>query len=256
MGRQQIILAFIAAVALSGCVQTRQYADLEFSPPQGDYDLVVMRPNVQVGIVTTGGLVEPRADWTEQARAHLLEALRQQQAGRGGRTMILETREGVNGMPAETVADLERLFAAVGSSIVLHRYMGANLPTKRRRGIDWTLGEDAVAFGRATGMDYALFLHAEDSFASTGRTAIQALGIAGCLIGFCAPQGGGGQGAYASLVDLRTGEVVWFNLLQTSSLLPGVRFGDIRTREGAAEMVERLIGRMRAGRLVREQQRQ
>jgi hypothetical protein len=132
--------------------------------------------------------------------------------------------------------------------------MGAHLPTKRRQGVDWTLGEDAVRFGRATGMDYALFLHAQDSFASSGRTALQVVGLAGCIIGFCAPQGGGGQSAYASLVDLKTGEVVWFNVLQTNSSLPGVTFGDIRTPEGAAQMVERLLGRMKAGRLVRARQ--
>ncbi|HEV2866818.1 MAG TPA: hypothetical protein VGX37_09895 [Allosphingosinicella sp.] len=256
MARLPLILVSAAALALGGCVQTRQYADVEFAPPQGDYDLVVMRPYVSVGVVTTGGLVEPRADWTEQARTNLLQALREQQAGRGGRTLVLENREGIQGVSPQDIANLERLFTAVGSSIVLHRYMGQYLPTKRRQGIDWTMGEDAVAFGRATGMEYALFLYAQDSFASTGRTAVQALGIVGCFIGFCAPQGGGGQGAYAALVDLRTGEVVWFNLLQTSSLLPGVRFGDIRTPEGAAQMVERLVGRMRAGRHVRERQGQ
>jgi hypothetical protein len=108
-----------------------------------------------------------------------------------------------------------------------------------------------VKLGRATGMDYALFLYAQDSIASTGRVALQVLGIAGCFVGFCAPQGGGGQTAYASLVDLRTGEVVWFNVLQTGSQLPGLAFGDIRTPEGSAQMVERLLGRMKAGRNIR-----
>jgi hypothetical protein len=254
MGMRSIALASVASLALAGCVATRQYADVEFVPPQGDYDLIVMRPIVQVGTITTGGIVEPRADWTDQARGHLLAALREEQAGRGGRTLILERRDEVQGVSPEVVADLERLFIAVGNSIILHRYAGLNLPTKRRQGIDWTLGEEAVKFGRATGMDYALFLYAEDSFASTGRKALQVLGIAGCFIGFCAPQGGGGQVAYAALVDLRTGEVAWFNLLRTGSLLPGVRFGDIRTPEGAAQMVERLLGRMRPGRNVRERQ--
>ena len=254
MGRRALVLLSASSLALAGCVQTKQYADVEFAPPEGDYSLIVMRPDVQVGLLTTGGLVEPRADWTEQARANLLKALTEQQAGRGGRTRILETREGLPGISAETVAGLERLHAAVGNSIALHKYLGAELPTKRRQGIDWTLGEDAVAFGRATGMDYALFLYAQDSFASTGRVALQILGIAGCFIGFCAPSAGGGQAAYASLVDLRTGEVVWFNVLQTGSQLPGVQFGDIRTPEGAAQMVERLLGRMRAGRHVRARQ--
>jgi hypothetical protein len=249
-----LILLSASALALGGCVQTKQRADLEFAPPQGDYSLMVMRPDVTVGLLTAGGMVEPRADWTEQARANLLHALAEQQSGRGGKTQILERREGVSGVDAETVANLERLHNAVGSSIALHKYMGATLPTKRRQGLDWTLGEDAVKFGRATGMDYALFLHAEDSFASSGRAALQVIGLAGCIIGFCAPVSGGGQSAYASLVDLRTGEVVWFNVLQTSSQLPGVRFGDIRSPEGAAQMVERLLGRMKAGRNVRERQ--
>lgn len=251
MGRRAIILAGAASLALAGCVQTRQIADVEFAPPQGNYSLLVMRPDVQVGSVTAGGLVEPRAEWTEQARRNLLRALREQQAGRGGRTVIAETRESIPGVNPKLVADLERLHNAVGNSIALHKYYGAELPTKRRRGLDWTLGQDAVRLGRATGMDYALFLYAQDSIASTERVALQVLGIAGCFIGFCAPQGGGGQVAYASLVDLRTGDVVWFNVLQTGSQLPGVSFGDIRTQEGAAQMVERLLGRMRAGRHVR-----
>jgi hypothetical protein len=251
MGRRALVFAVAGSVALAGCVQTRQVADVEFQPPQGNYSLIVMRPDVQVGSVTAGGLVEPRAEWTEQARGNLLRALREQQAGRGGRTIIAETRESVPGVDAKTVADLERLHNAVGNSIALHKYMGADLPTKRRQGIDWTLGEDAVKLGRATGMDYALFLYAQDSIASTGRVALQVLGIAGCFVGFCAPQGGGGQTAYASLVDLRTGEVVWFNVLQTGSQLPGLAFGDIRTPEGSAQMVERLLGRMKAGRNIR-----
>ena len=254
MARPSILLAASAALALAGCVQTRQVADVEFQPPQGDYSLLVMRPDVQVGLLTAGGLVEPRADWTEQARSNLLRALAQQQAGRGGRTRILERRDELPGISAEAVADLERLHQAVGNSIALHKYLGARLPTKRNQGVDWTLGHDAVRFGKATGMDYALFLHAADSFASTGRVALQVLGIAGCFIGFCAPSGGGGQSAYASLVDLRTGEVVWFNILQTQSLAPGITFGDIRTPEGAAQMVERLLGRMKAGRNVRARQ--
>jgi hypothetical protein len=244
MGRHLLILLTASSLALSGCVSTRQVADVEFVPPQGDYSLVVMRPDVSVGSVTVGGLTEPRADWTEQARANLLQALRQQQAARGGRTIIMETRASIPGADPERVADLERLHNAVGTSIAVHKYVGQELPTKRR-GLDWTLGQEAVAFGRAAGVDYALFLYAQDSFASTGRVAMAVIGLAGCFIGFCAPVTGGSQTAFASLVDLRTGDVVWFNVLQSQT-------GDIRTPEGAAQMVERLLGRMKAGRNVRE----
>ena len=254
---RSLCFALLATVALSGCVSTRQYADVEFAPPQGDYKLLVMRPDVSVGSVTTGGLVEPRADWTETARAKVIAALRAQQAERGGNVRILDRRDSLPGVDADTIAELERLHYAVGSSIALHKYSGAYLPTKRRKGLDYTLGADAVALGRRTGYDYALFLHAEDSFASDGRVALQVLGIAGCLVGFCAPNiGGAGQFAYASLVDLRTGEVVWFNVLSAGSQVAGIKMGDLRTDAGAAQLVERLLDRMKPGRDVRRRMEQ
>lgn len=255
--RRLPLLICVAALPLAACVQTRQYADVEFTPPQGDYRLLVMRPDVSVGSVTTGGMVEPRADWTEQARANLITALKAQQATRGGNVLIMDRRDSLPGVDPDTVAELERLHYAVGQSIALHRYSGRYLPTKRGKGLDWTLGQDAVRLGQRTGMDYALFLYAEDSFASTGRIALQVLGVAGCVVGFCAPNlGGGGQFAYASLVDLRTGEVVWFNVLQAGTQIAGINMGDIRKPEGAAQMVDRLLDRMRPGRAVRQRMRE
>lgn len=251
--RRLPLLICVAALPLAACVQTKQYANVEFTPPQGNYKLLVMRPDVSVGSVTTGGMVEPRADWTETARANLIAALKAQQAERGGNAIIMERRDSLPGIEPETVAELERLHYAVGQSIALHRYSGAYLPTKRGKGLDWTLGEDAVRLGQRTGMDYALFLYAEDSFASTGRIALQVLGVAGCVVGFCAPNiGGGGQFAYASLVDLHTGEVVWFNVLQAGTQVAGINMGDIRKPEGAAQMVDRLLDRMKPGKAVRQ----
>jgi hypothetical protein len=248
-------LALAASVALSGCVQTRQFADVQFTPPSGDYKLLVLRPDVTVGSLTTGGMTEPRADWTEQARTNIIAALRAQQAARGGNVTIIEHRNQLPGVPEQELADVERLNFVVDESIVQHKYLGDYLPTKRGRGLDWTLGADAVKLGQKTGYDYALFLHAEDQVASGGRIALGVLGLAGCIVGFCAPNiGGAEQLDYASLVDLKTGEVVWFNVVDAASQVPGIKFGDLRTPQGAAQMVERLLGRMKPGAAVRRQQ--
>ncbi|HWJ60114.1 MAG TPA: hypothetical protein VNR68_10845, partial [Sphingomicrobium sp.] len=58
---------------------------------------------------------------------------------------------------------------------------------------------------------------------------------------------------YASLVDLKTGEVVWFNVVKAGSEIPGIKFGDLRTPQGAAQMVDRLLNRMKPGAAVRPQ---
>src|SRR5438270_5041611 len=255
MRKLSLAAAVAASAALSACVQTRQFADVQFTPPSGDYKLLVLRPDVTVGSLTTGGMVEPRADWTEQARTYILQALRAQQASRGGNITLIEHRNQLPGVGEQELADVERLNFAVDQSIVDAKYLGNSLPTKRGKGLDWTLGADAVKLGQKTGYDYALFLHAEDEVASGGRVALGILGLAGCFIGFCAPNVGGQQQLdYASLVDLRTGDVVWFNVVSAESEIPGIKFGDLRTPEGAAQMVERLLGRMKPGRAVREQQ--
>jgi hypothetical protein len=252
MRKWGLALALAITVPLSACVETRQYADLQFTPPQGDYKLLVLRPDVTVGSLTTGGMTEPRADWTEQARTNIIAALRAQQAGRGGDVLVLDRRNQLPGVSDQEVAEVERLFFGVLQSIVLHKYLGDYLPTKRGKGLDWTLGEDAIRLGQKTGYDYALFLHAEDQVASTGRIALGVIGLAGCFVGFCQPTvGGANQLDYAGLVDLKTGEVVWFNVVRAGSQIPGLKFGELRTPQGATQMVERLLGRMKPGIAVR-----
>ena len=251
MNKWGVALALALSVPMSACVQTKQYADVQFTPPQGDYKLLVLRPDVSVSSLTTGGMAEPRADWTDQARKSIIDAVRAQQGTKGGRVKILDRRNQLQGVSEQEVAEVERLFYAVGQSIVLHKYLGDYLPTKRGKGLDWTLGQDAVRLGQKTGYDYALFMHAEDEVASGGRVALGVLGLAGCFVGFCAPNiGGASQLDYAGLVDLKTGEVVWFNVVLARSDVPGIDFGDLRSPKGAAQMVDRLLGRMKPGQNV------
>jgi hypothetical protein len=151
---------------------------------------------------------------------------------------VAATREDAGADPA-LVTDLTWLHNAVGRSIQLHKYAMYPLPTKKDR-FDWTLGEQAVAFGAATNYDYALFLHAQDSFSSGGRVALQVAGFLTCMVGICVAPTGGQQIAFASLVDLKTGKVVWFNVLSST-------IGDIRSREGAEKMVSTLLDKMKPG---------
>src|SRR6187551_4092745 len=121
----------IAVGALSSaCTSVQQNAAAGFEPPKGDYKVIVMRPDISVGLLTAGGSVEPREDWTNQARTNVLTALEQQQAARGGKALIAKSA-GEAGADTTLVAELNTLHEAVGRSIQLHKYMpGMALPTK------------------------------------------------------------------------------------------------------------------------------
>ena len=227
-----------AALCLSACASTTQVADSGFRPPEGNYRMLVMQPDISVGVLTAGGAFEFREDWTETARGHVINSLVKEQARRGGEAKIAATRE-ETGADATLVNDLVWLHQSVGLAIKTHKYTPAQLPTKKNK-FDWTLGDRAVEFGAATQYDYALFLHAQDSFSSGGRVALQIMGALGCGFGVCVMPTGGQQAAFASLVDLKTGKVVWFNTLISGA-------GDIRTPDGADKMVTTLLGKMKAG---------
>src|SRR5690606_17305684 len=110
---------------------------------------------------------------------------------------------------------------AVGTAILLHKVSGiAPLPTKRDK-FEWTLGPEAKALHNRYGSDYALFVWVRDSYASAGRVAAIIVAAA-----FGVGIQGGVQAGFASLVDLRTGDVVWFNRMARAS-------GDLRAQLGA-----------------------
>jgi hypothetical protein len=102
------------------------------------------------------------------------------------------------------------------------------LPTKAER-FDWTLGTDVRQLKDEFAADYALFVYMRDSYASSGRVAVI---VIGALLG--ATVSGGVQVGFSSLVDLRTGEVVWFNRLVSGT-------GDLRTPVPARRAVEILL---------------
>jgi len=74
-----------------------------------------------------------------------------------------------------------------------------------------------------------------DMSGSGGRWA---LSIAAALVGVAIPTGG--QFGYASLVDLRTGRIVWFN----ESFATDVGAGDLKTPSGADAIVKNLLDAM------------
>jgi hypothetical protein len=238
MVRRVMPAVAVLLLCLAGCATQKQQTSAGYVPPAGSYKLIVMRPDIAVSVLTMGGQTEQREDWTNTARENVLAALRKQQASRGGATHIALT-SGEAGGDTATIVELNKLHEVVGQSVLLHKFSpGLALPSKK--GVfDWTLGELATQYGTQSGYDYALFLYARDSFSSGGRAAIQAVGALGCIVGFCVIPAGGSQQAFASLVDLKTGNVAWFNYVQSAT-------GDIRTPEGAEVLVTRLLQSMSA----------
>lgn len=244
------IVALVAAVglALGSPLAARDVIRDGFTfPPDGTLNIVIFRPDVSVGSQQVTGLVVPRADWTDAARAHIRESLTARAATFNAQVKFVDELEGEH---AALLVEYRALYEKVALSIVRHLIAGDSLPTKQKvipnprrpsaRGkrvdlLDWSLGPGTARLKELTGADYAMFVYTYDAYGDTGRKASQVLSALTCqsLI-FCDVPEAGTHIGYASLVELSTGNIVWFN----SDPEMG---GDVRDAEGADKRVAQLM---------------
>ncbi|WP_395688417.1 hypothetical protein [Caenimonas koreensis] len=186
--------------------------------------IVVVPPDMELFSISAGGVQEPKADWTQAAQTHFKSGLAAQSK------MLGQTAADLTERDMDEFAQINALHGAVAESVFLHHMLGnaLKLPTKNDQ-LDWSMGDAVKPLRDKTGADYAVFFWVRDSYASSERkAAMVALALLGVGIT------GGTQIAYASLVDLRDGRVVWFNVLRRAS-------GDLREAAPALETVDALL---------------
>jgi hypothetical protein len=229
--RRALALAAACGVlaVLAGCATPVHRQAQELRRDAGKTPTIVVMPlDVELSQLTAGGMQEPHAEWTEAAHKHMRAALAEVAKSHNVKLVEFQTERGA---PAdrETSLELVRLHRAVGGAVLLHQYVPQfALPSKDGK-FDWSLGPSVAAISRAHEADYALFVFVRDSYATAGRVAVI---VIAALLGAGVP--GGAQIGFASVVDLKTGDIVWFNRLARPQ-------GDLRTPEAASETVRALV---------------
>lgn len=228
--------AIASTLAVTLCVGAAAPAALADEPvptyvkiakPAAGTAVLVVKPEVQLGLLTASGSTEPKEDWTKSAlqfmSASVNDALQK-------KTYKINNVD-LTAYEDPSAVQILKLNDAVTQTISTNGFV--KLPTKTS--FDYTLGDGAarlVPAGTDTAAQpaYALFLNVKGSYSSSGR-AVVALGAA--LAHTAVPMGG--QFMQATLVDLKTGQIVWYKYKQVAS---GT---DIRTQEGAAAEIDKLF---------------
>jgi len=220
------LLIAAALLCLTACTTTavKTAAPGSISTPQANAKVLLVEPDVQLSVLTAAGLQEARQDWSKQGHDNLSASVKAALQTRAHKFDVLDPEASRDGRAGQVL----RLHDAVGQSIMAFSY-GLKLPNKRGA-FDWTLGDGAEEIGRAHQADYALFITGRGSYSSAGR---KAMFVAFAALGVGIPLGQ--QTVFASLVDLHTGQVVWFNVALAGPA------ADMRTGEGAASLAESLL---------------
>lgn len=219
------ILFLVTVLFLAGCAAAPSNVQKidKLEAVGDDPRIVLMPPDVRYYLVTAGGVPEPHEEWTTAAQTNFVTAAEAyaQSIGADLRTIDKDNL-------SEDEIRYETLHSAVGGALLTHYFGGMKLPSKGEN-FDWSLGPGVASIGQQHDADYALFVHYRDYQASGGRVAFAILAAAA---GVGVPMGG--EMGFASLVDLKSGDIVWFNRVIAGS-------GELRKPDGAAATVNGLL---------------
>lgn len=224
----------LVAAAVPAVAQEKTGVQEGFVLKAGSARIALLEPSVRVGEQSTGGVFEPNADWTDQAKENIERQLQAVQAGLGNEIVRLD----LDGIPdGERLVRYHALFGAVADSVVEYQFFKGNrLPSKKKSdAFEWSVGPSLAGISALEGYDYVLLIRTKDAYGSTGRKLLQAAGVlAAAFTGFGTAVQSGEHVGMAGLVDVKTGDLVWLN----ADMAMG---GDPRTEEGAVKRVGQLL---------------
>jgi len=227
--RALLALLLFACAGLALASQTRVATDANGQPIHISGSVVLIEPDIELSEVLAGGVQEPRREWSERARRLYPEEVHKRLQA-GGVTAAPDYDVPDTLAPETRLGQVLRLNEAVSLSVLAYSQPGNQLATKPHHMLDWTLGPGVEELRKVTHADYALFTYIRDSYTSGGRKALRIAGL--LLLG--GDIGGGQQIGVTTLVDLRTGQVVWFNYLARQT-------GDLRDEAGARATVQDML---------------
>lgn len=230
----RVLLLLALGLALVACKSTHVRTTVDFDKTfslQGK-KIVMVEPSIQLYEMKASGMLEPKAEWTRNARKHFKASVDEFLEKQNAELVpdYFTPRE----LPIRhRIRQVLALNEAVMSTIFVHSYLHVPLPTRgtsRRKPLSWTVGPGVEEIRNVTGADYMLSLQISDSYSSKGRVAMMIIGAALQV----ALLQGGTQGGIATLVDLKSGDVVWFNVMTD-------QMGDMRDEDGAEATARRLL---------------
>jgi hypothetical protein len=223
--------AFTLALSLLGAVTNGNAQQIDNLQPGVDSaTIVLMPPDVRYYVLTAGGLRKQHAEWSRIATAQISKAM-----GAYLSSKDVNLRHVKRSEFGDVELAYERLHRVVGMTITQERHDLGRFPRNKMRASHiWSLGPGVNEIGRQHNADYALFLHFRDYQASGGRVAFAILAAAAESY----LQTGSEQG-FASLVDLRTGNIVWFNAINEVA-------GEMRQENGAHDAIDQLFSEVSA----------
>jgi len=236
--RKYILILFLEAIFLSGCagvpIRKNTYFDNYFSSPR---EVAIMPIDFKAYKWTAGGLREEMDEWEMQTKNLLLNLVKQKlESFLNIKVSIIESN--VAPELKRFLNEQNGLYRAVAQSIITHTYAPVATFPQKLKYFDYTLGSEINQMNSLSTADSLLFLSGSRTYWTGGKIAVSALSmIAAAAVGISVVPVGIPDWLAVSLVDTKTGDIIWFKYYGQ----PNASVGDLREPGVVAATVDSLL---------------
>jgi len=234
LARNTLLAALVLLLAACATGSSAVHKTVSATPDKPMPRKVLLLPvEINVHEISAGGVVEKVNAWSETASSHANAFLRDLARGKGAFDLI----EGPALEPAQK-ARLDQyiaLYEVVAGSAFIAQHSPFEVWQQRAREFDYTLGPGLGPLADATGTDAAMVVIGSDYISSAGRRAAMVMGmILGAVSGVVVVPQGGISFVSVGVVDLHTGDLLWFGTEQGQAT-------DLRNEADVRRMLEGLF---------------
>ena len=236
MGPHRSWALLLCVIAVAGCAtgQTSVHREITAASQRGLPKKVLLLPvEIRVHEVSAGGVVEKVDAWSDTASGNAVRYVRHVAVGRGAFELVESPA-----LSPEDKAQLDQhiaLYEVVAGSAYLSRASSIGVWKERAGNFDYTLGPGLEPLAEHTGIDAAMIVIGSDYISTAGRKAAMVMGVlVGALAGVPIVPQGGISFVSVGVVDMRTGNLLWFGTDQSSAT-------DFRNERGLHQMLDRMF---------------
>lgn len=208
-------MVVLAGFLFTGCAPLTYRANNEFkSYFVQKKKVLVLSPNMKIFQLTAGGVDQYKDDWSVGSKNFMAAELKAELESFNTIDFVQLDNNVLSESNRRFIEQQNGIFYIVAHSVVTHTYESPTFFKHKIENFDYTLGEELSAFKDIVDAEAILFIDGRNYIWTAGRASLAFLsGAVGLFTGVYVPVPAGKEWLTASLVDIKTGDLLWFNYL-------------------------------------------
>jgi hypothetical protein len=238
--RIKILIVITSLLILNGCAGIPVRTHPQFLGYfQGEEKAITVMPiDIKFYKLTAGGVPEQMDEWDVQSDTLFKKAIMDKlDPSLRFKIKILEDSD-LDPKFKDFLDEQNGLYRAIAGSIIFHTYMPGSIFPNKLKNFDYTLGSALSRINDFYPSDTLLFFSGTRTFWTGGRVLLATWGmLLGAATGVVVVPGSAPDWVAVSLVDAKTGNIIWFRYIGA----PFSTVGDLRNEEAVSDTIDYLF---------------